>query len=83
MCYIIITQKNKDKMRGIENMTEFYGTIKFTPKYSKCDPIIATGHWIKKDIGKSYKVWCDRGLYKHGINDEICEIINVEKAISE
>jgi hypothetical protein len=70
-------------MKGIEDMTEFYGTIKFTPKYSKCDPIVISGYWTKKDIGKPYKVWCNDGLYKSGINEEICEIINVEKVISE
>lgn len=64
-------------------MIEFYGTIKFTPKYSKCDPISVTGHWTKKDIGKPYKVWCNDGLYRHGINEEICEIINVEKVYAE
>ena len=70
-------------MKGIEDMTEFYGTIKFTPKYSKCHPIIVTGHWTKKDIGKPYKVWCNDDLYRHGINEEICEIINVEKVYAE
>ena len=64
-------------------MTEFYGTIEFTPKYSKCDPIRVTGHWTKKDIDKPYKVWCNDGLYRHGINEEICEIINVEKVYAE
>lgn len=64
-------------------MKEFYGTIKFTPKYSKCDPLNVTGHWIKKDIGKPYKVWCNDGLYKNGINEEICEIVKVEKVYAE
>ena len=64
-------------------MTEFFGTIKITPKYAKCDPIIVTGHWTKKDINKPYKVWRNDGLYSHGINEEICEIINVEKIYKE
>lgn len=34
-------------------MNEFYGTMKTTPKYGKCDPIFVKGHWVKKDIGKS------------------------------
>lgn len=69
--------------KDIRTMVEFYGTIKITPKYSKCDPLIVTGHWTKKDIGKPYKVWCNDNLYRHGINEEICEIVNVEKQIKE
>ena len=37
------------------------------------------GHWIKKDIGKSYLVWCDSNLYKNGVNETICEIAYIEK----
>ena len=29
-------------------MKEFYGTMKITPKYGKCDPIFVKGHWVKK-----------------------------------
>lgn len=64
-------------------MKEFYGTIKITPKYAKCDPLIVTGHWTKKDIGKPFLVWCDELLYKHGINEEICEIVKIEKVYAE
>ena len=35
------------------NMSEFYGVMKITPKYAKCDPLFVKGHWIKKDIGKT------------------------------
>ena len=65
------------------DLKEFYGTIKFTPIYSKCDPIIVTGHWTKKDIGRPYNVWCDKGRYKQGINEEICEIVKIEKVYAE
>lgn len=53
---------------------EFYGTMKITPKYAKCDPLFVKGHWVKKDIGKPFMVWCDEGLYKNGVNVEFCEI---------
>lgn len=61
------------------NMSEFYGTMKITPKYAKCDPLFIKGHWIKKDIGKPYQVWCDDNLYKNGVNETICEIAYIEK----
>lgn len=60
-------------------MDEFYGTMKITPKYAKCDPLFVKGHWVKKDTGKPFMVWCDEGLYKNGVNEEICEIVEVEK----
>ena len=60
-------------------MEEFYGTMKITPKYAKCDPIFVKGHWVKKDIGKPFMVWCNEGLYKNGVNVEICEIVEVER----
>ena len=49
-------------------MDEFYGTMKITPKYAKCDPLFVKGHWVKKDIGKPFMVWCDEVLYKNGLN---------------
>ena len=61
------------------NMSDFYGVMKITPKYAKCDPLFVKGHWIKKDIGKSYLVWCDSNLYKNGVNETICEIAYIEK----
>ena len=56
-------------------MNEFNGTMKITPKYGKCDPIFVKGHWVKKDIGKPFMVWCDEHLYKNGVNEAICEIV--------
>ena len=61
------------------NMKEFYGTMKITPRYAKCDPLFVKGHWIKKDIGKPYMVWCNDHLYKNGVNETICEIVYIEK----
>lgn len=58
-------------------MTEFNGTMKITPKYGKCDPLFVSGHWVKKDIGKPYMVWCKSGSYANGVNEEICEIVKV------
>ena len=60
-------------------MDEFYGTMKITPKYAKCDPLFVKGHWVKKDTGKPFMVWCNEGLYKNGVNVGICEIVEVEK----
>ena len=61
-------------------MIEFYGTMKITPKYAKCDPIFVKGHWTKKySTDKNFTVWCDECLYKNGVNEEICEIVEVEK----
>lgn len=60
-------------------MNEFYGTMKITPKYGKFCPIFVKGHWVKKDIGKHFMVWCDEHLYKNGVNEAICEIVCVEK----
>ena len=60
-------------------MNEFYGTMKITPRYAKCDPLLIEGHWTKKDIGKPYKVWCNEGLYRDGVNEEICEIVNIKQ----
>ena len=62
------------------NMSEFYGTMKITPKYAKCDPLFVKGHWIKKNIGKPYRVWSDENLYKNGVNETICEIAYIERA---
>ena len=45
--------------RRRQNMDEFYGTMKITPKYAKCDPLFVKGHWVKKDTGKPFMVWCD------------------------
>ena len=61
------------------NMSEFYGIMKIIPKYAKCDPLFVKGHWIKKDIGKPYLVWCNDSLYKNGVNETICEIVYIEK----
>lgn len=60
-------------------MTKFTGYLKFTPKYSKCDPLIIYGHWKLKDTGKPYKVWCDENLYKDGINENSCEIYKIQE----
>ena len=60
-------------------MDEFYGTMKITPKYAKCDPLFVKGHWVKKDIGNPFMVWCDERLYKNGVNVEFCEIVEVER----
>ena len=60
-------------------MNEFYGTMKITHKYGKCDPIFVKGHWVKKEIGKTFMVWCDEHLYKNGVNEAICEIVCAEK----
>ena len=38
----------------MNEITEFTGTVKFTPKYAKCGPLYIHGHWIKRDIGKPY-----------------------------
>lgn len=62
-------------------MTEFIGIMKITPRYAKCEPLKVNSHWTLKDIGKPYKVWCNESLYRDGINEEICEIIKVEKVI--
>ena len=59
----------------MKNIDEFYGTMKITPKYAKCDPLFVKGHWVKKDIGRPFIVWCDEGLYKNGVNVEFCEIV--------
>lgn len=61
------------------NMSEFYGVMKITPTYAKCDPLFVKGHWIKKNIGKPYLVWCNENLYKNGVNETICEIVYIEK----
>ena len=61
------------------NMSEFYGIMKIIPKYAKCDPLFVKGHWVKKDIGKPYMVWCNDSLYKNGVNETICEIAYIEK----
>ena len=55
-------------------MDEFYGTMKITPKYAKCDPLFVKGHWVKKDIGRPFM---DEGLYKNGVNVEFCEIVEL------
>ena len=60
-------------------MDKFTGFLKFTPKYAKCDPLIIYGHWKLKDIGKPYKVWCNENLYKHGINEDSCEIYKIQE----
>ena len=59
-------------------MDKFTGTIKFTPKYAKCEPLRIHGNWELKDIGKPYKVWCNDGLYKSGLNENCCEIMRKE-----
>lgn len=59
-------------------MTKFRGSLKFTPIYGKCDPIIVHGNWELKDIGKPFRVWCDTNLYKGGINENICEILRID-----
>lgn len=63
----------------METITEFYGVMKLTPRYAKCEPIFVDGHWTKKDVGRPFLVWCDDGLYKNGVNEEICEIISVKE----
>lgn len=63
----------------MNEIMEFTGTVKFTPKYAKCDPLYIYGHWIKRDIGKPYLVWCNDGLYKNGINESMIEIVDIEK----
>lgn len=63
----------------MNEITEFTGTVKFTPKYAKCGPLYIHGHWIKRHIGKPYLVWCNDGLYKHGINENFIEIVDIEK----
>lgn len=55
---------------------KFTGVIKFTPKYAKCDPLFICGNWELKEIGLPFKVWCNDGLYKNGINESCCEIMN-------
>lgn len=66
---------------------EFIGVLRFTPVYAKCDPISIHGHWTLKDEGelgpKPWKVWCNDGLYKHGINETICEIVKIDKLLNE
>ena len=52
-------------------MDEFYGTMKITPKYAKCERLFVKGHWVKKDICKPFMVWCNERLYKNGVNVEI------------
>jgi hypothetical protein len=64
---------------GMEILDRFVGTIKFTPKYGKCDPLFIYGEWTLKDIGKPYKVWCNEGLYRHGINENCCEIVRIDE----
>ena len=63
----------------MNEIMEFTGTVKFTPKYAKCDPLYIHGHWIKRDIGKPYLVWCNGELYKNGINESMIEIVDIEK----
>ena len=60
-------------------MNEFYGIMKITPKYGKCDPFFVKGQWVKKDIGKPFMVWCNEHIYKNGVNEAICEIVCAEK----
>lgn len=71
---------------NINKITEFIGVLKFTPKYAKCDPIFLHGHWTLKESDRipqpEWKVWCNEGLYKHGINETICEIVSVDKIIN-
>ena len=59
-------------------MDEFYGTMKITPKYAKCDPLFCKRALGKEGHRKPFMVWCDEGRYKHGVNVEICEIVEVE-----
>lgn len=59
-------------------MSEFYGTVKFTPAFAKCNPLYIRGHWTKKDVGKPYLVWCNDGLYKSGINERFIEVVEIE-----
>ena len=59
-------------------MDEFYGTMKITPKYAKCDPLFVKGHWVKKDTGRPFMVWCDEGLYKNGVKLDFCVICDRE-----
>lgn len=66
---------------------EFIGILRFTPIYAKCDPISIYGHWtLKKRRGawpETIAVWCNDGLYKHGINETICEIVKIDKIITQ
>lgn len=66
-------------------ITEFYGVLKWTPMFAKCDPLYTEGHWTLKENpdGKPWRVWCDEGLYTHGINENICEIYRVDRIVKE
>jgi len=67
----------------MRRITEFHGLLRFTPVYGKCDPVTVPGHWKLKDIGKPWLVWCDANLYKNGINENICEIMRVDRIVKE
>lgn len=60
------------------DIKEFIGLMKVTPPEAKCDPLLIYGHWTLKHNGKRW-VWCDKGLYKHGINIDICEIVKIDE----
>lgn len=57
---------------------EFTGVLKFTPQYGKCEPLHIYGHWVLKDIGRPYLVWCNDGIYRYGVNAKYCEVESIE-----
>ena len=64
------------------NLVEFIGVMKVTPVFAKCEPLMIYGHWtLKNDAEMPFKMWCDENLYKHGINERICEVHRIDKVI--
>lgn len=63
------------------NKISFKGTVKFTPKYAKCDPIIIRGYWTW-DEEKS-RWFCDNAqphcYDRIPLADESCERIETER----
>lgn len=59
----------------------FKGTIKFTPQFAKCDPILITGDW---SYNEERKAWiCNNAIPRcyngMGFAEKSCEIISEER----
>ena len=68
--------EKEDNMKG--EVKEFTGVLKFTSPMAKCGPLHIYGHWVLKDNGGPFLVWCNDGLYKNGINANYCEVERID-----
>ena len=53
---------------GRRKMSEFYGTVKFTPAFAKCNPLYIRGHWTSLP---SRGAWIE--ILNGGPHDETCK----------